>query len=243
MLLSVNDLIGHTLQSDDGDVGTLDDVLFDDATSRVRYHVIQTGGWLSDRQVLLPPAALGELQPENETILTALTKEQVKDSPPIDADKPVSRQQEQALYGHYGWTPYWEMPLAATVAIPYWGGAPAAEDGVEAERGNPHLRSAREVLGYYIGASDGDIGHVEDLLIVERDWMIRYLVIDTRNWLPGKKVLVATDWLTSVDWHEQRIAVDLDRERIESSPKYDQAMTMDDEDEERLYRHYGRDAA
>ena len=241
MLLSVNELIGYTVQSDDGDVGTLDDVLFDDATSKVRYHVIQAGGWLSDRRVLLPPAVVGDVHPENKTMLTGLTREEVRDSPPIDTDKPVSRQQEQALYSHYGWTPYWEMPLAAPVAVPYWGARPSAEDAAEAERGDPHLRSAREVLGYYIGANDGDIGHVEDLLIVEQDWIVQYLVIDTRNWLPGKKVLVATDWLTSVDWHEQKIAVDLARERIEASPEYDRDMTMNDDYEERLYRHYGRD--
>ena len=96
------------------------------------------------------------------------------------------------------------------------------------------------MIGYYIGASDGDIGHVEDLLVNEEDWTIHYLVIDTRNWLPGKKVLVATDWLQSVDWHAQKIAVDLERDRIKSSPEFDPSK-LDRAYQERLHQHYGRD--
>jgi hypothetical protein len=252
MLLSVNDTIGYTVQAEDSDVGKLDDLLFHDATSKIRYLVVDAGSWLSARKVLLAPAAVGQPDPEARAISTVLNQQQVKDSPPIDTDKPVSHQQEEALHGHFGWTPYWYNPLlgAPAAASPYWGSMPvlpdapadpaAAEEAME--RGDPHLRSAAEVIGYYVGAEDGDIGHVEDLLIAEDDWTLRYLVIDTRNWLPGKKVLIATDWLKSVDWPSGKIAVDLARERIKTSPEYDPNITLDRAHEESLYRHYGRDA-
>lgn len=253
MLLSVNDTMGYGLAAEDGDVGKVSDLLFDDASSKVRYLVIDTGGWLFGRQVLLAPAACGEIRPDSRTICTALTQQQVKDSPPIGADKPVSRQEEETLHRYYGWTPYWDSSMAPGVPAAYWGAIPVVPTrdpkpvtdealAAEAERGDPHLRSANEVIGYYIGAKDGDIGHVEDLLMGEKDWMVRYLVIDTRNWLPGKKVLVATDWLTEVDWAGRKIAVDLERERIKASPEYDPAKTLDRSYQERLYRHYGRDA-
>lgn len=256
MQLSVNDTIGYGVRAKDGeDVGTVDDLLFDDATSMVRYLVINAGSWLSDQMVLLTPAAVGMPHPESRTTETALTKQQVKDSPPIDTDKPVSRAQEKTLHGHYGWTPYWESPVMAGMGASYWGAMPilpkdspetiaeAEQTQADAERGDPHLRSAREVIGYYVGAADGDIGHVDDLLVDLDDWTIRYVVIDTRNWLPGKQVLVATNWLTAVDWHEQKIAVDLERESIKSSPEYDRSMTLDRAYQQRLHEHYGRTAA
>lgn len=253
MQLSVNDTIGDQIRAEDGkDVGRIDDLLFDDVSSTVRYLVIDSGSWLSNRKLLLTPVVVGRMLPEGDELGTALTKQQVEDSPLIDTDKPVSRQQEESLHQHYGWTPYWAAPMAPGVAAPYWGAIPSvpkSESGSAVEKSeataavtneDPHLRSSREVIGYYVGAIDGDIGHVEDLLIDEENWTVHYLVIDTRNWLPGKKVLVATDWLQSVDWHTRKIAVDLERERIKSSPEYDPSK-LDRDYQERLYQHYGRD--
>jgi hypothetical protein len=204
--------------------------------------------------VLLAPAALGPVEPQSRQISTVLTREQVKSSPDIDVAKPVSRQEEEALHAHYSWTPYWGGMTAYGLA-PYWGGVPLAAEhppsttadeverevaAAERERGDPHLRSAREVIGYHIAATDGEIGHVEDLLADADGWMIRFLVIDTRNWLPGKKVLVAADWLESVEWSGRRITVDLTRDQIKASPEYDPSITLDRDFQERLYQHYGR---
>ena len=254
MLLSLYDTFGYHIRASDGDVGKVDDVLFEDDSSAVRYLVVDTGGWLSSRKVLLAPAALGPLEPASRQIPTVLTREQVQSSPDVDVAKPVSRQQEEALHRHYAWTPYWGGATAYGLA-PYWGGvplaaerpAPAATDSVERElaaaqreRGDPHLRSAREVIGYYVAATDGEIGHVEDLLADPDGWVIRSLVIDTRNWLPGKKVLVAADWLKTVEWSGQRITVDLTRDQIKTSPEYDPSATIDRRFQEQLYQHYGR---
>jgi uncharacterized protein YrrD len=254
MLLSLYDTFGYHIRATDGDVGTIDDVLFDDVSSTVRYLVVDTGGWLSSRKVVLTPAALGAVEPGTRQITTALTREQVERSPDLDLAKPVSRQQEEALHQHYGWAPYWGGVTAYGLA-PYWGGVPLAADrprstasdpvehevaAAEQERADPHLRSAREVIGYYVAATDGEIGHVEDLLADPEDWVIRYVVIDTRNWLPGRKVLVATDWLASVQWSEQRITVDLTRDQVKASPEYDPSITLDRQFQEQLYRHHGR---
>lgn len=250
MQLSVNDSIGYGIRTSDGDdVGTVDDLLFDDATSTVRYLVINAGSWLSDRMVLLTPAVFGPPEADSRMIQTALTKDQVKDSPPIDTDKPVSRQQETLLHRHYGWSPYWESPVMAGMGgAAYWGVMPIDQDDAaaaaeDAKDHDAHLRSAREVIGYYVGASDGDIGHVDDLLVELEDWTVRYIVIDTRNWLPGKQVLVATDWLSAVDWHDQKIAVELEREKIKTSPEYDPATTLDRAYQKSLHDHHGRNAA
>jgi hypothetical protein len=215
------------------------DLYFEDQTSLVRYFVIDTGGWLPGRRVLLAPAAFGMVDHEERKIVTALTRRQVEDSPGAETDQPVSRAHEDALHSYYGWDPYWYGATAAAAA-PYWGGMalatmppPAAPDSVERdlaeagrERGDPHLRSAHEVVGYYVAATDGDIGHVEDLLIDDARWAVRQLVIDTRNWLPGKKVLVGPERLRSVDWGEQHIVLDLSRDQVKASPEYDPATTV-----------------
>jgi hypothetical protein len=102
------------------------------------------------------------------------------------------------------------------------------------------LQSTQEVIGYYIQASDGDIGHVEDFIADDAAWTMRYIVIDTRNWWPGKKVLVAPQWVTAVNWGESQVQVDLRCEDIKNSPEFDPAAPVNREYEERLYDFYGR---
>jgi sporulation protein YlmC with PRC-barrel domain len=238
MLFSFEALRGYAIHATDGDIGSVRDVFFDDTSSMVRYFVVDTGSWLPGRRVLLAPAAVGTIDHQGQAITTAMTRRQVEESPGVETDQPVSRQQEEQLYRHYGWDPYW-YGATAYGAAPYWGGMGLAavppavpESTVEhelaaagRERGDPHLRSAREVSGYYVAASDGDIGHVEDLLIDDDGWKIRQLVIDTRNWLPGKKVLVGPERLRSVDWADQHIVLDLTRAEVKASPEYDATAT------------------
>jgi uncharacterized protein YrrD len=235
MLVSFEDIRGYGIHAVDGDIGALRDVLFEDAASAIRYLVVEAGGWLSGREVLLAPAAVGSVEPQRRAIATALTVRQVKDSPPLDDQQMLSREHEELLHRHYDWAPYWQGTTAAGLA-PQWGllglpPAPAHDDPIERElaaavreSGDPVLRSAREVVGNYVAASDGDIGHVEDLLIDDANWTIRHLVIDTRNWLPGRKVLIGPDRLRLVDWGERRIVLDLSRREVEASPEYDPAI-------------------
>ncbi len=234
MLVSFEDIRGYGIRAVDGDIGALRDVLFEDADSAIRYLVVETGGWLLGREVLLAPAAVGAVEPQRRVIATALTTRQVKDSPVLDDQQALSREHEELLHRHYDWAPYWQGTTAAGLA-PQWGllglpPAPAQDDPIlrelaaaELERGEPMLRSAREVVGYDVAATDGDIGHVEDLLIEDASWTIRHLVIDTRNWLPGRKVLIGPDRLRSVDWGGRQILLDLTRHEVEASPEYDPA--------------------
>jgi hypothetical protein len=127
-------------------------------------------------------------------------------------------------------------------AYPRAGEARVAEEVAAREResSDPHLRSAREVEGYHVAAADGDIGHVDDFLIDDRDWAIHLLGIETGNWLPGRKVVISPAWLRGVDWAGQRIRVDLTRQQIKDSPEYDPALSPDERYLERLAAHYDR---
>jgi hypothetical protein len=103
-----------------------------------------------------------------------------------------------------------------------------------------HLRSGNAVMRYYVNASDGDIGHVEGLLVDERSWAIRYVIVNTSNWWMGHKVLIAAQWIAYVSWAESKIDVNLCRQAIMDSPPYDAAMPLTPEHEAEIHAHYGR---
>ena len=105
---------------------------------------------------------------------------------------------------------------------------------------DPHLRSTHDVSGYHIQATDGEIGHVEDFIIDDETWAIRYLIIDTRNWWPGKKVLISPQWIERVSWSESKVFVNLSRETIKQSPEYTEESLLTRDYETGLHRHYNR---
>jgi hypothetical protein len=245
MITNIKQIKGFKLGALDGDIGSVKDFYFDDESWTVRYLVADTGKWLPGRQVLISPFALQHVRMEDEIIDVSLTKKQIEDSPSIDTHKPVSRQYEIDYYQYYGWPHYWEGPAL-------WGVAPTpahfSPDGGVVEpmplsrerKGDPHLRSAQEMMGYHIQARDGEVGHVEDFLIEDENWAIRYLVVDTKNWWPGKNVLVAPQWIQRVSWQESKVFVDLTRETIKSAPEFVRGESIDRVFEGRLYRHYNR---
>lgn len=239
MLHSIKDLHGHTLEAIDGRIGHVHAFYFDDNTWRVRYVVVDTGTWLPGRRVLISPTALGHISTETHQLTVNLSREQIEHSPDIDTDQPVSRQHEMALHEYYEWPVYWGAlgsVGAGAAALP----PPVIADAEASEQADPTLRSTEEVIDYYIHARDGDLGHLADFLVDDENWTIRYLVIDTRNWWPGKKVLVTPQWITEVSWGEAKVYVDLTQEEIKNSPAFDPSVAIDRSYEEQLFDHYGR---
>jgi hypothetical protein len=207
MLRNITQLKGLTIRAKDGEIGTLDQFYFDDESWAIRYLVVNTGGWLSGRFVLVSPIAIRQADWQSKRLDVALTKKQIEDSPPIDTQKPVSRQHEALYMGYYGYPYYWGAPNLWGLAS-YPGGmvvereavteAEALQARAGKESADSHLRSTDEVTGYHIEAEDGAIGHVKDFLVDDETWAIRYLEVDTQNWWPGKKVLVSPQWLNNI---------------------------------------------
>ncbi len=232
MLWNASAINGYAIAASDGRLGTVSDFLFDDASWSVRWLVVDTGNWLSGRKVLLPPSVLGHPDRKEREFSVSLTMQQVKDSPEVDTDRPVSRQMETSVYDYYGWSPYWGTGFYMG-GVGYMGGAMAGpppaefrrrgEEIADAQRSrdDPHLRSVEAVTGYHIHASDGEIGHVEDFLVEDSDWSIRYLVVDTKNWWPGNKVLVSPHSAREIDWADKLVNLNIDRQTVKDSPAYD----------------------
>ena len=241
MLTKAKTLKGYKLDSLDGEIGKVKEFYFDDQHWAIRYLVADTDDWLIGRKVLISPYALVAVIKEEQYITIDLTKKQIEESPSLESDKPVSRQFEEAYYGYYAWPMYWGGPYM-------WGSYPyIVRDREKWRKSNqgekeldPHLRSTDDVSGDHIQAADGEIGHVEDFIIDDETWAIRYLIIDTRNWWPGKKVLVSPRWIERVSWGELTVFVNLPREAIKQSPEYTEESLLTRDYETRLHRHYNR---
>lgn len=260
MLREVKGLRGVVLRAQDGEIGSVDDILFDDELWTARYFVVDTGGWLDSRKVLIAPATLGLLEGERQALRVHLTRDQVEGSPSAETEKPVSRQWETDYYDYYGWPYYWGgmgltggiglsggMALSSVQLSREVGGArsPQQEADEKArdhepapEPGASHLRSAREVTGYGIAARDGHLGHVEDFLIDDETWQIRYLAVDTRDWWPGKKVLLPLDWIGNVHWPDRTVDAEVTRDQVRGGPEWDPREPISPAFEEQLARYY-----
>jgi hypothetical protein len=241
MLRNVTRLKGFEIRARDGWIGALDQFYFDDESWGIRYLVVNTGDWLADRLVLVSPLALRQAKWETRQLVVALTKKQVEDSPSIDTHKPVSRQHEAAYLGYYGYPYYWAGPnYPAGLGVQREAEAEAAKGGAGKESADTHLRSTEAVTGYHIEAADGEIGHVSDFIVDDETWAIRYLQVDTRNWWPGKKVLVSPQWINRVSWPDAKVYVDLTRESIKNGPEWTESIPVTREYESRLYDYYAR---
>lgn len=252
MLRALQSLKGVSVQAIDGQVGRVEDFLFDDRKWTIRYLVVGTGGWPLRNKVLISPIAARSAPEKAGAIEVSLTRDQVKNSPNIDTDKPVSRQMEAQYHDYYRWPYYWTGTgvwgvapypagmLGRPYAIPPSEPPPGAMQPPREEGGDPHLRSSGAVRGYRIEAGGSRFGHVEDYIIDTESWTIRYLVVDTRNFWPSKSVLISPDWVGAVDWADRKVAVALTEAEIKNSPEFIPEAPVNRAYEERLYDYYGR---
>lgn len=258
MLRQSKDLQDLAVVATDGAIGDVKDFFFDDEAWAIRYLVIDAGSWISSRKVLISPIAAGKPDWASKVLPVSLTREQVKNSPDIDTEMPVTRQHETDYLDYYSYPYYWGgMGLWGSGGYPHmllpgyagYGSATAAR--AESDRAqartearqraqDPHLRSCKSVVGYHIEASDGEIGHVQGLLVDEESWAIRYLVVNTSNWWLGHDVLVAPQWIKRVSWTEQTVAVDLTRDALKQAPSYDPTLPLTREMEVAMHEHHGR---
>lgn len=259
MLFAASGLIGCPVKASDGPIGVVKDFLFDDESWKIRWMSVDTAHWLPGRQVLIHPSAIAplELPPkpalpmmsmgERLTISVHLTKQQIDASPDAREGAPCTRQLEARLYNHYGIDPYWGDTYFGPDAIDPMS-KPIVAETIRRKApeirsnpadGDPYLGSVAEVKGYTIHATDGDLGPVENILADDANWDIRYLVVATRHWLPGKLVELAPYAVTGIDWSERRVSVNVTRDQVKSAPPWDPVAMADAAVEEQLHRHFG----
>lgn len=224
MLHNIKKLYGHKLAASDGDIGHVQDFYFDDQTWVIRYLVVNTGTWLTGRQVLVSPHAFGEWDRQAKTLQVKLSKKQIENSPPIESHKPVSRQYETAYYNYYGWPAYWNgdamwgpggYPLAIPSA-PDQGGAQRKHQ----HRDEKHLRSAHAVTGYQVQTAEGAIGTVSGFLVDDQSWAIGELAVETGHWYAGKEVLIPSDKVERISYDDSTVFVSLTQADIRGTAEH-----------------------
>jgi len=221
MLYNLNHIRGHKLAASDGPIGHVKDFYFDDKSWAVRYLVVDTGTWLTGRKVLLSPHAFGRLDNDGKSLAINLTRNQIENSPPIDADRPVSRQYEENYYRYYGWPVYWEgagiwgagdLPVFIPSSRPY--------DLLSYEYprwDDIHLRSTAAVTGYRIESTDGTIGSVSGFMVNGKRWVICELAVETGHWYSGKEILISTGKIRRISFDESKVFVNLTKENIQQT--------------------------
>ena len=223
MLHNTKELYGHKLTATDGDLGHVKDFYLDDRSWAVRYVIVDTGHWLSGRQVLLSPRALGQLDQAGQRLHVKLTRKQIEDSPSIETHLPVSRQFEQEYYRYYGWPGYWETTGFLGVADPAIISPFAAPDSGHHhghnQREDAHLRSTKAVTGYAIEATDGELGSVRGFMVDDQAWEIRQLVVETGHWYSGKEILIAPSKVERISYDESKVFVDLTKADLQRNPR------------------------
>lgn len=247
MMKSLKELSGFAIHATDGDIGSVEDFYFEDGSWKIRYVVVDTGHWLPGRQVLLSMVAVGQPEWDKRKLPVSLTRQKVKESPDVNSELPILRQEEIELHRHYLWEPYW-MPgfggLFEGFPGPYpFPVMPADEPAVEPpsaddQQKDPHLRSIDEMLGYDVESNDGAVGHVENFLFDEKDWTIHWLVIDTGTWFAGKRVLFPMSGIKQITLSDQTVYLDLVRDAILNSPAYDPDLPVDAQLEDKMNEHY-----
>ena len=242
MQQNISSMLGYAIRATDGDLGTVDEFYFDDETWTIRYIVVETGNWLSGRKVLISLVAFGKPELESRTISVNLTRSQVSGSPDVDTERPIYRQHEAELHEYYQWP--WRGGYGGafgTTPLPLSVDEVFVEQEASAwgRRDDPHLRSSREVTGYRIHATDGEIGHVEDFIVDDEKWALSFLVVDTHNWLPGRKVLIMPGWINRIVWDESEVYINLSMESIKNSPEFDNSQPVFKSYEKELLTYYG----
>ena len=245
MLIVAAALKGFDIEATDGVIGTVSDFLFDDEIWTLRWLVVDTGTWLIERKVLIHPSAVKTPTFEGgRRLAVALTKAQIEDSPDIRSDEPVSREIELNLYDYYGWSPLFGGSGSNAIASPLsspplFGHVPAgAADTMPPIERDSHLRSVTEATGYHVHATDGLIGHIENFLIDDATWDIRYLIVDTRTMWPGRHVLISPLAVVKTSGTDREFQLSISRDRIKSSPAWDPADVINAEFADKLHHHY-----
>ena len=183
----MKDMEGCSINATDGIIRHVKDYYFDDEAWVIRYLVVETGPWLSSRKVLISPMAINQPYWSERMIPAAITQEQVRNSPNIDTDKPVSRQREEQYLEYYRYSYYWsgsgaweggtypnvmQSGVRRGWSAEQYREAQHKHDRAESGRQqneDPHLRSGNTIMRYYVHAPDGAIGHVQGILIDERN--------------------------------------------------------------------------
>ena len=249
MVVSINDLSRLFIHATDGDLGKAIDFFFNDRLWTIRYIVVDASSWMAEPKVLISPIAVPVVAPGLKRLMTPLNREQVRESPGWVSDKPISRQYEVLFSDYYKYPYYWDGPALwgyaqYPISMAVWAAlqTPDADKRSELKSGivASQLRSARTFSKFVLDGVDGEIGTLDDFIIDEQSWEIRFLVVEIGRWLPGRKILISPRWIENIDWIQSKVKLKVSRETIWNAPGYENLSAITRDYEVRLFTCYGK---
>lgn len=253
MLANTQELKGFEVVNEDEEVGKIEDYYFDKDYWVTRYIVVDTGNWLIERDVLISPESIENIDYGEGKIYLNISTDKIENSPPVLKDEPLLRTQEKDLADYFNWPYYWSAaetgkpgvsglsPNNLIREITIQENMDQQNPNINKEEVEAGLRSINEMINYNIHAVDGEIGHIEKFILDDDNWLVRYLVVDKRDFLPGKKVVLAPEWITNIDWVREEVKYNLKKEEIKNAPEYDPEIPVSEVYEKKLYEHYDKE--
>ena len=226
MLHSARALSRYEAYATDGKLGRATDAYIDETTYEIRYLVVETSRWLPGKKLLVSNRWLGIPDKDAQRFPINMTRSAAEERTASTDDLPVSWKMEELLKVRFGGLDSrGGSPSSAVVGSVTRQAATQAkfETGAVQAADNPNLRSLREIMGYQIEAVDGPLGVAHDFLIDDEGWVVRWMVVDTKSWKPGREVLVPPEWVETVSWSEKRIHVRVSRQKVKTSQRVDRA--------------------
>lgn len=245
MKRALKELKGYIISAKDGTKGTANDFLIDEESWTIRYMVADLGKILPGKKVLIPRNFLIDSDWEKGHFNVDLTKDEIKGSPGLEEDLPVSRAYEALLHEHYGIEQYWPLAYGGVMTPTGMLRPPVpvevTRDIVKEEDVDTSLRSFNEILGYHVECLDKKKGHVKNVVIDDETWQVIYLIVDISPWYKmSKKVMVAVNWINSINYPDQKIKINLESASLEEAPVFDPGEPVNKAYEKQLYDYYGR---
>lgn len=238
MFIKTSDLLNYHILATDKELGKIKDLYIDETHWAIRYAVVDTRKWLPGKKVLIAASALDTVDIKNDVLKVSISSEKVKDCPAISDAEPVSRQYEKSLHAHYMWAPYWtNLAGPAPAPVPTNTEAPPPPQEMDYEKDNT-LRSTAAINEYRVQSGTDTIGYVADFIIDDRNWYMDYAVIETGDWLDGRRVLLDRSLIQRADWKAQSIYVTVSREKIAEAPQFKEHQPLTQSYIELLENHY-----
>ncbi|WP_078553010.1 PRC-barrel domain-containing protein [Bacillus alkalicellulosilyticus] len=253
MLFYSASLAQYSIEAKDGSIGKVEDVYFDEENWTIRYLVVNTNPWLPGRKVLITPISIEKVDTLLRQVYVDLTKEQVKESPDADTEKPVSKKFERKLLDYYGYPYYWhgqgvwggQPSPRLLMNVPQYAGMRDGHNEDDDSSDDRILHSGKELTGsfngYSIRTKGESFGQVVDFIIEDETWKVRYFLVEMKKWMPSKEVILSPNWIESIVWENKEIQMGITKEQVEQAPEFIKNKTeLDKEYERSLFGYYNR---
>ena len=244
MLRSVKEILGYEILSLDGRTGRVADFIFDLETWQVRYLIADLGNLLEPRKVLISAETCSRPKWESQTLPVAMTRDQIRFSPEISRPEGRGFQKNHLPNNRLTEVSFFrigEVPHLITIPMPTEANARFTESRrVRMVLDQPELRTVGRVIGYEIRACSEEAGVIDDFIIDDERWMIRYLIGAIRKIFPGRRVMFAPVWVSSIDAETETVRLGLKPETLFDGPEYDPTDPVNRQIEEVIYDFHGR---